>query len=166
MEDSKIKVVFVDCDGTLTNGIFYTSPSGEVMKGFNTRDFYALYRLRSLGIQTYIITGSVDGAADAKARAVGMECISGVNNKDEYIDALVSTGEFDWSEIVFIGDGENDIRSMRKAGFSACPNNAVIEAQDAADYISSYNGGEGAVADTVRFLLSSMNEDWLIDNYK
>ena len=38
----RISYLFMDVDGTLTDGKIYVSPSGELMKAFNIKDGYAI----------------------------------------------------------------------------------------------------------------------------
>ena len=59
----KIKLVFTDNDGVLTDTGVYYSDEGEMFKRFSIRDGMGVERLRNiLGIETGIITGEVSGS--------------------------------------------------------------------------------------------------------
>lgn len=57
---SEIKLVCIDCDGVLTDGVYQISESGEVTKSFYTRDFYGIEQLLREGIRVLILTQSHD----------------------------------------------------------------------------------------------------------
>ena len=44
-----LKSFAVDVDGSLTDGYYHVSESGIISKSFNTKDFYALHRMKQLG---------------------------------------------------------------------------------------------------------------------
>ena len=67
--------------------------------------------------------------------------------KDEY--------NIEWDEIAYIGDDISDLECIQKVGFSACPNDAVKVIKDNCDFISQYNGGNGAVREFIEYILSN-----------
>lgn len=157
------KILFIDCDGTLTDGNYFVSSDGSVTKVFNTADFHAIHRLRSLGIRVIILTGANDGAADVKAASVNLECVSDVKNKVEAIEEIIGD-EYTWDEVGFIGDAENDLAAIKKAGFSACPWNAIREVQDEADFVIPAQGGQCAIRAFAKQVVAEMGHDWLTEN--
>lgn len=164
MDINKIKLLAIDCDGVLTDGNFYVSSDGTVTKSFNTRDFSAIKRLQSLGVEVIIITGSNDGAVDMKAESLGITCISSAKNKVKEIEFIINE-IFDWSEVGFIGDAENDIELIKKVGFSACPNDAIPEILSEVKYISNNNGGSNAVRDIIKWMIEKMGHEWISESH-
>ena len=61
-------------------------------------------------------------------------------------------------DIGYIGDDLNDLPPMKLCGFVGCPADACIEVKSIADYISSVNGGYGAVRDVIEHLLRESGE--------
>ena len=57
--------------------------------------------------------------------------------------------------IAFIGDDVNDIAVLKKIGFSAAPNDAVIQAKQVVNYICKAKGGEGCFRELIDFILIS-----------
>lgn len=154
-----VKYLIIDCDGTLTDGNYYVSSNGVVTKSFNTRDFYAINRIQSLGVQVIIVTSANDGAVDAKANTNDIYCFSNVKDKEKTIERTIEGNS--WSEVAYIGDAENDLACMKKAGFSACPADAIDEVRATADYVACRNGGNCAVWEVIKHLVSKMGHDWL-----
>ena len=60
------------------------------------------------------------------------------------------------SEVAYIGDDLNDYSCMQmiksSGGIIACPNNAVQKVKDIADFVSTYNGGDGAVREFIEWI--------------
>lgn len=52
-------------------------------------------------------------------------------------------------EVLYMGDDVLDMEVIAAAGIGCAPNNAVVEAQEAADYISPRNGGDGCVREVI-----------------
>ena len=44
-----VKMLALDVDGVLTDGIIYYSPSGDAMKGFSARDGMGISLVRAAG---------------------------------------------------------------------------------------------------------------------
>lgn len=71
----KIKVVVMDVDGTLTDGVYQISSpvnitKSVVIKSFYTRDFYAIEQLMRKGIRVLILTQSHDSVIKAQIQRI------------------------------------------------------------------------------------------------
>ncbi|MGI9159064.1 MAG: KdsC family phosphatase, partial [Saprospiraceae bacterium] len=60
---------------------------------------------------------------------------------------------FSVQDICYMGDDLPDLPVMRKVGLPVCPNDAVPEVLDIAEYISPYKGGHGCVRDLLEKVL-------------
>lgn len=64
------------------------------------------------------------------------------------------------SEVICVGDQENDLPMLRYAGVGAVMQNGAPEVKAAADYITEKNNNEGGVAEVVeRFILAKEEAD-------
>ena len=52
-------------------------------------------------------------------------------------------------EILYMGDDVPDIPVMEKVALGVCPNDAVIDVKNMADYVSHKKGGEGCVREII-----------------
>ena len=157
---AQIKIIFIDCDGTLTSGHYYVSSEGSTIKGYNTRDFFALKKIKKLGYRVIVLTGAKDGSIDVKCNQSEIECLSNCQDKATTIEKIIK-GVHDWSEVAILGDAENDIESMQLAGFSACPSDAIKEVIGICDYVSEYKGGDAVVYDIIRYIFELEGIDWI-----
>jgi len=166
-----IKILFLDVDGTITDGKYYVSVglSEEqevidgvmdkitmVSKSFYTRDFDALERLSKTGVEINFITSSDGRVLSEKFKSITnyhVDIYFNISDKKKTIDFILDDIGLNWDNVAYIGDAENDIECVEKAGFSCCPNDAIPEIKEKVDFVSTYNGGNGAVWEFVKEIL-------------
>lgn len=136
----------MDVDGTLTDGKIYMGENGEIFKAFNVKDGYALVQCKNYGITTAIITGKTSEIVKVRAKELKIdEVFQGVKNKTEVLESILEKYGYEWSEVAYIGDDDNDTECMKKSGFSACPADSVDHVITVVDYVCRRSGGDGAV---------------------
>ena len=151
----KIKYLVMDVDGTLTDGKIYMSNNGEFCKAFNIKDGLGIHDLLIPNdILPIIITGRESDIVSNRCKELGINMIyQGVSDKLEMLVSIIG----DLSMVAYIGDDINDYLCMQKVknarGITACPKDAVAKIKDIADFISEYDGGDGAVRDFIEWLL-------------
>lgn len=153
-------ILFMDVDGTLTDGKIYMGNSGEVMKAFSIKDGYAVtHLLPRHGILPVIITGRESEAVRRRCEEIGINFIfQNVADKKEKMIAFAGAYGIYPNELgilpdtYYIGDDIPDLACMLIAEKKGCPADAVGEIKAVADYISSKKGGEGAVREFVEWL--------------
>ena len=147
----KIKNFIFDVDGVLTDGKFYYTNQGKIMKIFGDADNDALSIL-SKYCHIEMVTGDKRGFDISKKR---------VEEDMGYKISLVSTFDrlnwiskrFDLEQTVYMGDGIFDPLVFRGVNYSICPNNGFYNTKKYADYVTKSNGSEGAVAEAILHVL-------------
>lgn len=151
-----IKYLVMDVDGTLTDGKIYMGNDGEVMKAFSIKDGCGIHDiLIPAGITPVIITGRKSDILENRCKEIGIKEIhQGVSNKIEKLLSVTS----DLSTVAYAGDDINDLSAMipikEAGGKIGCPADAVKKVKELADFISSKNGGDGAVREFIEWLVS------------
>lgn len=150
-----IKFLVMDVDGTLTDGKIYIGNDGEIMKAFSIKDGCGIHDiLLPAGIIPVIITGRKSKILENRCKEIGInEIHQGISNKIEKLISVTS----DLSTVAYIGDDINDISAMtpikEAGGKIGCPADAVKKVKELADFISSKNGGDGAVREFIEWIL-------------
>lgn len=153
----RIRYLVMDVDGTLTDGKVYIGKEGEVCKAFNIKDGYGIHDIAMPNrILPVIITGRTSSIVLKRCKELGiLDIYQGINDKASLLKNLVS----DLSTVAYIGDDLNDLPSMllvkQSGGLVGCPNDAVTQVKQVADYIALHIGGEGAVRDFIDEIISS-----------
>lgn len=152
---SKIKLVLTDCDGVLTDAGVYYSEGGEILKKFSLRDGMGVERLRNThNIETGIITGENSEIVKRRAEKLKLKILYlGIKDKFVVLEEIATKYKYRFSEIAYIGDDVNDLPILSKCGLKACPNNAMIQVREYADYVTPNNGGAGAFRDLAELII-------------
>lgn len=158
---SKIRLLIMDVDGTLTDGKIYMSDQGELVKAFDIKDGSGIHDLLpQAGIIPAIITGRKSKIVENRCQELGIShCYQGCRDKAaklaELAEALgIRKDERGvYPEIAYVGDDIIDLPCMRLCGIVGCPADAANEVKDIADFVSPRKGGDGAVREFIEWLL-------------
>ena len=152
---SNIKLLFMDVDGTLTDGKIYMGENGEVMKAFDIKDGYGINEiLPKLGIIPVIITGRSSKIVENRAKELGItELYQGKHDKLETLQYVMKKYKCIKENAAYIGDDILDIVCMQDCGLVGCPADAVDEVKRIADYVCKRNAGQGAVREFIEELI-------------
>ncbi len=156
---SKIKLLAFDVDGVMTDGSITYDENGIEYKTFNAKDGHGLAKMAKSGFITAIITGRNNGTVDRRATDLRVtEVYQGVKNKLPILEAIMQKYELDFSQVAYMGDDEPDICILEKVSIAACPSDAVKRVQNTCNFISSKEGGKGAVRELCDLVFDSSKE--------
>ncbi|MFA7404974.1 MAG: HAD-IIIA family hydrolase [Pelobacteraceae bacterium] len=149
-----IRLLLLDVDGVMTDGGIIYDGNGLETKVFNVKDGHGIKMLQRNGIEVGIITGRTSRVVDIRAKELGIELVyqGALKKLESYQDVKQKTGLID-SQIAYVGDDVIDVPVMRRVGFAAAPADALIEARNAAHYVTSCSGGRGAVREVCDLIL-------------
>lgn len=154
-----INLIFLDVDGTMTDGQIYYDSFGNEMKSFNVKDGMAISQATSLGIEFAIVTGRKSEIVSKRAKELGINLVyQGIKNKKDIVKMVMYEKKKDSKEVLFIGDDINDLDSMMYSGYSACPLDACEEVKNVANIVSNYDGGKGAIREIVENVLKQKKQ--------
>ena len=149
-----IKLAAFDVDGVLTDGSLTFDENGHEYKTFNAKDGQGIVNLNKTGIITAIITARENGTVACRAKNLNIkELHQGCKNKIAVIEQIMQKYNLTFNEIAYMGDDLPDICVLEKVGLKGCPADAVDEVKDIANFISSKNGGRGAVSEFRDYIL-------------
>ncbi|MEO6130365.1 MAG: HAD-IIIA family hydrolase [Saprospiraceae bacterium] len=155
---SRIRLLVLDVDGTLTDGGIYIDANGVQSKKFNIRDGMGITILQEAGIAVGIISHSRSKAIlDERARMLGIKYVySGKEPKFEVLGRWMEELSLSIEQIAYIGDDVNDIEMLENVGLSACPSDAHFKVVRVVDVVLQREGGKGCVREFIdRFLLTT-----------
>lgn len=156
----KITTIFMDVDGTLTDGKVYYSDNGEESKAFHIKDGLLISAMVGLGYRFIVVTGRESTVVIKRMNELGVtEVYQRISNKKAFVKRYIENAHISESVCAYIGDDLNDLGVMKTVGFRACPADSCFEVKEIADYVSNYHGGNGAVREILEFI-SKENGDW------
>ena len=152
----KIKIVLTDVDGVLTDGGMYYSSDGDIMKKFHARDGMGISVLKRNGIPTVIITKEKSEIVKKWASKMNVDKLfQGIKEKEKLLPKLCRLYNLKEENIAYIGDDVNDLKIMKKIGFSVTPKDGNIEVKKIANHISKIKGGDGVLREICDLLIST-----------
>lgn len=154
-----IKLVAFDVDGVMTNGEIIYTESGEEIKIFNAKDGHGVVMLNRKGYITAIITARQTPIVDKRATDLEITHVfQGAKNKLTALQELIEKYNLDYSQIAYVGDDNPDICILERVGLAFCPNDAVEEVKKICHFISSKEGGKGAIREISDFILAGVRD--------
>lgn len=151
-----IKLLILDVDGVLTDGGIILDGGTNELKVFHVRDGHGLVMLRKAGFKVAIITGRNSRTVDRRARELGItEVCQNCRSKLVAYEKLLKKFGFKDKEVAFVGDDVTDVPLLNRVGLPVTVADAVEEAKEAAIFITSSNGGRGAVREVCDIILKA-----------
>ena len=156
MEDkaAKIKLLFLDVDGVMTDGRITMNAQGEEIKTFDVKDGQGLKMLMSNGVEVVIISGRKSPVLDHRARDLGIENLNqGIEDKKALCRQIIKEKGLTKEQVSSMGDDLPDLAMFEESGLCIAVGDAVKEIREAADVITKSKGGCGAVREASELLL-------------
>ena len=147
-----IKLLILDVDGVMTDGGMYFTENDDHFKKFNTKDGMGILELtKNKIVEVGIISSAFKGnAVRNRAEMLGIKrCYVGRDPKMDVLQSWLDELGISMEEVAIIGDDVNDLPIMMKAGFSACPSDAVQVVKQHVNLILSTKGGQGCIREFI-----------------
>lgn len=159
-----IRLLILDVDGVMSDGLIYMGNNGEELKAFNVRDGYGLRCVLTSGIEVAIITGRKAKLLEDRCHTLGISHLfQGQSDKLIAYRQLLSELNLTANEVAYIGDDLIDWPVMEQVGLSVAVADAHPLLLPKADYVTRINGGRGAVREVCDLILMSQG---LLDEAK
>lgn len=160
---TKIELLLLDVDGTLTQGDVTYTQNGEEIKSFNIKDGLALYVWNvKLARKSAVITGRECEIVKKRAEELGVEFIyTGVSDKGAVVKEILATLNLEIDQVACIGDDLNDLPMFRLIKHSYAPKDCADDIRKEAKVVLSKKGGKGAVREMIEDILRKEGKDEL-----
>ena len=156
VDDTIPKLFITDVDGTLTDGGMYYGVTDKdeeiVMKKFNTKDGFAVHKLREAGCKVAIITSEKDPQDNltVKMRAQKLQydycCFCNGRSKVEVAKEICEQLGITFADCGMVGDSENDYEMLSLVGDAFCPADAHPRVKALENItVMKRKGGEGVL---------------------
>ncbi len=154
-----IRLLVLDVDGVLTDGVIALDDRGVETKHFYVRDGSAIALWRRSGGKVAILSGRRAASVDRRAAELGIApVIQGAASKLAPFRAILDTLGIAAEHTCYVGDDWVDLPPMAAAGLAACPADAAPEAIQAAQFVAPSPGGRGAVREVIQAILKERGE--------
>ena len=153
-----VRVIVLDVDGTLTDGVVHIDDEGREHKHFHIADGLGFRLAEAAGIKVAIVSGRKSRAVERRMnRLPADDVVQGVGDKAEAIRKMMARHGLEPSQVAFVGDDLNDMLAFDAVGVKIAVANAAPELKRRADYITQRAGGDGAAREAIEAILRAQD---------
>ena len=150
-----IKAIAFDFDGVFTDNRVYVTQTGEEAVVCDRSDGMGISMLRKAGIPLIIISTEKNPVVSVRAAKLNIDVLQGIENKLPVLNQWAAENQLSIGQVAFIGNDINDVDCLNAAGVGIAVADAYPVAVDAADFVLSKKGGQGAVREIADLWLSA-----------
>jgi YrbI family 3-deoxy-D-manno-octulosonate 8-phosphate phosphatase len=152
---ARVRIVFSDVDGVLTDNGMYWGSDGIELKRFSARDGKGFQLLHEAGVKTALLTSEGQELVARRGEKLGcyavvLDCADKVEAAERILDGL----GLDWSEAAFIGDDVHDLDLLAAVGASFSPGDAITPVRFAVEHVLDRDGGAGCFREAADLILA------------
>lgn len=163
----KVRLLVLDVDGVMTGGEIIYDDAGNESKAFDVKDGHGIKLLMRSGVDVAIVTARTSRVVKFRAENLGIKLVyQGMKEKGSALDDILIKTGLGTDEVGCMGDDIVDLPVLMRAGFSACPADAVSEVRERVDLVTRAAGGKGAVREAAEEILKAQGKwDDIIKSY-
>jgi YrbI family 3-deoxy-D-manno-octulosonate 8-phosphate phosphatase len=142
---ASVKLIAFDFDGVFTDNTVYVTQDGVESVRCWRSDGLGLSRLRSTGVQVYIISTETNPVVMARANKLNMPCKQSIKDKAAAILEICLELAISSEQVMFVGNDINDIPAFKLVGLPVAVADAYPEVDPYILLRTEKPGGLGAV---------------------
>jgi YrbI family 3-deoxy-D-manno-octulosonate 8-phosphate phosphatase len=153
----KVKLIALDIDGVLTDGLLRLDQDGKEYKTLNYHDIDAISWAQKNGVIIALITGENTPIVDVIAIKLKADIVyKSAKDKLLAFESMANDRGLNLNDIAYIGDSIRDVPVLKKIIFSFAPSDADEKAIGVARYKLKKRGGRGAVSEAIKILAGDL----------
>lgn len=156
---AKIRCLFLDIDGVMTDCKLYLTADGEEMKAVNVRDGWGMKALMKHGIEVAVISGRPSSAMQKRLEWLGLKhIVLDTEIKLPAYERIRDALGLSDAQCAMVGDDIPDLPLLTRVGLAMTPADAHRRAKAAAHVISACRGGDGAIREAADVILEAQGK--------
>ncbi len=145
LKHATIDLLVFDFDGVFTDNKVFTFEDGREGVFANRGDGLAISAFKKMNIPMLILSTEKNQVVEARAKKLGVPCISGVASKKKVLQDYCKRHDIPVENILYVGNDLNDLEAMKLIGWPVCPMDAAEEVKSIATLVLARRGGEGVI---------------------
>jgi len=162
-----IELLVLDVDGVLTDGGLIIHSDGSESKKFHTLDGHGIRLWQRACGKVALISGRASEPGSRRAEELEIPYVlQNCHFKLPALEQLLRETGLKAENAAYVGDDLMDLPPVQRVGFGVAVANAVDELKVHADYVTTREGGCGAVREVIEYILRSSGRwDSLMGRY-
>ena len=154
----RYKIFIFDVDGVFTDGGLYYLGTSESGRKFNVRDGLGIRLLQQTPIVPVIVSGKKTEVVTERMKVLKITNVyQGVRDKLFTVQEIMKEFDATFDEVIFMGDDWNDMPVLEKVECAITVPAASQEIKEVCDYVTTTQGGYGAVREAIEWVLKKEN---------
>jgi len=116
----QIQMVVFDFDGVFTDNRVLVMEDGSEGVWCSRADGFGLTSLRSVGVQSLVISKEVNPVVGERCKKLRLPCIQGCDNKQEVLTRETRQLGISLERVAYVGNDINDIECLKIVGLPVC----------------------------------------------
>ena len=151
-----IEIIFFDFDGVFTDNHVYVNEEGIESIKSSRADGLGIARLKSFGIQTFIVSTEKNNVVEKRAKKLNIKCSHGIDNKALELEKICKNLSVDPNNTMFVGNDINDIPAFEYVGVPVGVADSFKEVHPYISFITDKEGGNGVVREICDLFYNSL----------
>lgn len=146
----QVKLIVLDVDGTLTDGVLEIDEEGTESHRFHIHDGLGIVMAQAVGLQIAVLSARTSKAVETRMHHLGVTTVlQGTRNKAHTLRQLMENRGLTPDQVAFVGDDLTDISAFEVVGVKIAVADAVEYVRANADWVTPHGGGRGGVRDAI-----------------
>jgi 3-deoxy-D-manno-octulosonate 8-phosphate phosphatase (KDO 8-P phosphatase) len=155
----RVKLLLLDVDGVLTDGHITYTDRGDEIKSFDVQDGFGIRLFKISGGKSAVITARSSRIMKRRVKDLGIDALyQNARNKTQAYEQAKKRFQIRDEEACYVGDELIDLPVLKRVGFSVSVKNARPEVKSCCDWVTSNEGGMGAVREVIEFILKAQGK--------
>ncbi|MEC9356479.1 MAG: HAD hydrolase family protein [Pseudomonadota bacterium] len=156
---ARIRCLFLDIDGVLTDCKLYLGPDGLELKAVDVKDGLGIKLAMKAGIEVAIISGRPSPAMQRRFESLGVRHLRlSTEDKLPAFDEIRTQLGLEADQCAAMGDDLPDLPLLQRCGLALTVADAHRSALSAAHWVSTRRGGNGAVREACDLLMDARGQ--------
>ena len=151
----QVKLIVSDFDGVFTNNLVYVDENGVESVACNRSDLVGIKELKKNGIDFIVLSKEKNNVVQVRCNKLNLECYNGIDDKKPFLEKLLAQKKLMFDHVCYIGNDVNDLECIQASLLGVAVQDAFDDVKVNADYITTKNGGGGAIRELIELILSS-----------
>lgn len=153
-----IRLVLSDVDGVLTDGRLIYDEEGHEAKQFHIRDGQGIRLWQGNGFAFGLVTARRSPIVTRRAAELDIKIVhQGATDKLTSVREIAAEFGCELNEVCYVGDDLLDLAAIQSVGLGVTVADAPEEIRQAAKYVTSQPGGQGAIRELIELILKNTN---------
>lgn len=156
----KVKMVVFDFDGVFTDNRVIVFEDGREAAICSRFDGFGLSAIQKIGINVLVLSYEQNPIVLERCKKLKIDCINNCHDKLTTLKRESANRDIPLENIAYMGNDINDIECMEAVGLPVCVADSHPDVLPKAKYVTSKNGGYGAVREFCDLIVNTLNNNW------